>query len=85
VEDAAAIELFLKDVAQLEPIKGREEYLPLTRRIERGRLLMSLAAKSFELTFPLCWEGNTGCGKLASQPTIVFAKKRQVARLVYIV
>jgi RNA polymerase primary sigma factor len=52
VEDAAAIELFLKDVAQLEPIKGREEYLPLTRRIERGRVLMSLAAKSFELTFP---------------------------------
>lgn len=52
MEDAAAIELFLKDVAQIEPIKGREEYLPLTRRIERGRLLMSLAAKSFELTFP---------------------------------
>ncbi|PJF26872.1 MAG: hypothetical protein CUN53_06215, partial [Phototrophicales bacterium] len=52
MEGAAAIELFLKDVARVEPIKGREEYLPLTRRIERGRLLMSLAAKSFELTFP---------------------------------
>jgi RNA polymerase sigma factor (sigma-70 family) len=49
--DVDLIELFLKDVARIEPIKGREQYLPLTRRIERGRLLMSLKAKSFELTF----------------------------------
>lgn len=27
MEDAAAIELFLKDIAQIEPIKEREEYL----------------------------------------------------------
>jgi len=52
VEDAESIELFLKDVARIEPIKGREDYLPLTRRIERGRLLLGLAAKSFDLTFP---------------------------------
>jgi len=50
LDDAESIKLFLRDVARIEPIKGREEYLPLTRRIERGRLLMSLTAQSFELT-----------------------------------
>lgn len=51
MEDTDLIELFLEDVASIEPIRGREEYLPLTRRIERGRLLMNLKAKNFELTF----------------------------------
>jgi RNA polymerase primary sigma factor len=52
VDTTDILELFLKDVANINPIKGRAEYLPLTRRIERGRLLMSLAGKSFQLTFP---------------------------------
>lgn len=51
-DERSLIEQFLDDVARIEPIKGREEYLPLTRRIERGRMLLSLAARSFQLTFP---------------------------------
>jgi RNA polymerase sigma factor (sigma-70 family) len=46
------IEQFLDDIARIEPIKGKREYLPLTRRIERGRALLTSAARTFELTFP---------------------------------
>lgn len=51
VRETALIELLLEDIARIEPIKGRAEYLPLTRRLERGRILMRLAAPSFEGTF----------------------------------
>jgi RNA polymerase sigma factor (sigma-70 family) len=51
-DERKLIEQFLNDVSRIEPIKGREEYLPLTRRIERGRALLLLAERSFELTFP---------------------------------
>jgi hypothetical protein len=49
--DKDLIELFLTDIARIEPIRGRGDYLPLTRRIERGRWLFKLAVSSFEQTF----------------------------------
>jgi len=38
------LELFLQDVARLKIIAGREQYLPLTRRIYRGVLLREMTA-----------------------------------------
>lgn len=38
-----ALEIFFKDVAQSSVIGGKRDYLPLTRRIERGRALENLA------------------------------------------
>lgn len=44
------LEFFFKDVAQYAIIGGKSEYLPLTRRIERGRILAELLDQNVEIT-----------------------------------
>ncbi len=50
-DELDSLDLLLQDISAIKPITGRDEYLPLTRRIERGRLLLHLAENSFEITF----------------------------------
>lgn len=45
------IKIFFDDIANIEPLAGRADYLPLIRRVERGRLLLSLARSEFGSTF----------------------------------
>lgn len=47
------IKILVDDVSAIEPVVGRDEYLPLTRRIERGRVLQNLEKRThtFEETF----------------------------------
>ena len=44
MDEIDILELFLQDVARLKIIAGREQYLPLTRRIYRGVLLREMTA-----------------------------------------
>lgn len=48
--DLNITELFLNDINRIPIIRGKATYRPLTRRVERGRLLMKLKRKDISLT-----------------------------------
>lgn len=47
------LRLFFEDVSNIPIIRGKQDYLPLTRRIRRGELLSSLHSQSITETFDM--------------------------------
>lgn len=55
------LNIFFQDVARLPIIGGRNEYLPLTRRIERGRLLLELTQPDTRATLQRIQSALSAC------------------------
>jgi RNA polymerase sigma factor (sigma-70 family) len=53
LDNKATVEIFFEDVSQIPTILGKAQYRPLTRRVERGRLLIKLSRSSIDDTIRL--------------------------------